>query len=248
MSHIRRTDGPDRLFHITARVNWRAWHLETDQAKSTLADLIIDAATEFGVFVLACVLMSNHMHAVLQSPPEPIYRRLTGRRTPCRHFRPWPANHQKSTVIGQLMRVVRRGMSVLRQSELELSGRFWEAAYDARPITNPLSLLVRVAYDHRNPTKAGVVVRPEDYPWSTANEWATGKKGPIPLILPDSLPFGLRLDEFRKDVTRYQRLRQLDDLDEGMQRLILRGADPATLRDALASCGIDAAIQSRKFL
>ena len=212
------------------------------------------AAAEFGITILAWVLLSNHLHAELQSPSLELYRRLTGRRTRCRHFRPWPPNHQNSTVLGQFMRVVRRTMSVTRQEELEINGRFWEAAYDARPINNAFSLVVRIAYDHRNPIKAGMVQRPEDYIWSSAREWATGQKGPVPLILPDPLPFGLQLDGLREQVIRYQRMRRLDDVSGELKQLLHRGVDEEAIREFLeehgipAKCGFRAATRSRSSL
>ena len=231
MSRIRRDDGPGRVFHVTARVNWKVWHLDDDLAKETLIRLLGRAAREFGVKVLAGVLMANHFHFVLQSPPGPTYRRLTGRRTECRHFRPWPAGHQNSSVVAQLMRTIRRTMSITRQRELGISGRFWESAYDSRPIWSPLSLIVRVAYDHRNPVKQGIVTLAEDYEWSSAMEWATGRAGRIPISLDGELPFGLQLDVLRHDVLRYQMIRALDDLGEELHQLPAAAsqADLATL-------------------
>jgi len=238
MSHLKRQDGPGRVFHVTSRVNWRAWHLQDDSAKDDLAQLLADTAEEYGVAVLACVLLSNHMHAVLQSPPPGLFRRLTGRRTRCRHFRPWPPGHQKSTVIGQFMRVVRRATAVRRQGELGLAGRFWESAYDARPVENTTSLVIRIAYDHRNPVKAGLAKRPEDYIWSTARQWATGKGGAVPLILRNPLPFDVDPEELRAAVLHYQGVRRLDDLTEELEQLLRPGVDPDVLQQFLNENGI----------
>jgi len=241
MSRLPRHDGLGRVFHVTSRVNWRAWHLGDDAAKKSLADLLASAANEFGVALLAYVLMSNHFHVVVQSPPAVLYGRLTGRRTGCRHFRAWPRQHPNSSVIGQFMRIVRRTMSVRRQNELCLSGRFWEAAYDARLVRGPLSLVARIAYDHRNPVKQGMVSVPEAYRWSSAQEWTTGGIGDIALTLPDTLPFGLAFDELRRDVLRYQSAQQFDDIGKELGSLFAADAADEALRRLFVECGIDAA-------
>jgi REP element-mobilizing transposase RayT len=204
VKHYRRADGPDRIFHITSRVNWQVWHLDEHAPKALLAELIREAAERFGVTILAGVLMSNHIHLVVQSPPPALYRRLTGRVTSCRHFRAWPDGHANASVLSQFMRRIRHCMSIRRQSELDLTGRFWDSPFHATPVIDPLSLAVRIAYDHRNPVKANMVQDPEDYEWSSAAEWATGTKGRIPIWLDGTLPFGLSKAELRELVFRYQ--------------------------------------------
>lgn len=219
MSYQIRSDGPGLLHHITARVNWREWHLEDVCAKQCLAQLIREAAEEFGVDVLAAVLMSNHMHLVIRSAPAPLYRHLTTRRMPNRHYLRWPKGHQKSTVIAQFMRSVRQRMSLRRQKELNLSGRFWEGRYNAKPIEDATSLTIRIAYDHRNPVKQGMVVQPEDFRWSTAETWRTGAITPLPVLIRQPLPFGLTYETLRCDVLRYQDEEALDLMGGDLETL-----------------------------
>jgi REP element-mobilizing transposase RayT len=240
MSHLRRKDAPDRVFHITSRVNWSAWHLDDEHAKRELARLLTEAADTFSVALLAAVFMANHFHAVVQSPLPDRYCRLTGRRTGCRHFRPWPKHHQNSSVIAQYMRTVRRKLSVRRQNALGLSGRFWESRYDARIVSDPFSLVVRIAYDHRNPVKQSLVPRPEAYTWSTANEWATGEEGDIPICLQGPLPFGLSFDSLRRSVIHYQQSKALDDCGEEIEKFLASGeeASPDALRALLEEHGV----------
>jgi len=204
VNHNRRSDGPGRIFHVTARVNWQAWLFDDHATKVLLAELIREAAERFGVTILAGVLMSNHIHLVVQSPPPALFHQLTGRRTSCGHFREWPDGHPNACVLSQFMRRFRHRMSILRQSELGLTGRFWDSDFNAQPVIDTLSLVVRIAYDHRNPVKAGMVQRPEDYVWSSAAEWATGCKGLMPISLGSTLPFGLSKAELREQVLRYQ--------------------------------------------
>ena len=199
-----RDDGPGHIFHVTSRVNWQAWHLDEDAPKALLAQLIREAAERFGVTILVGVLMSNHIHLIVQSPPLALYRRLTGRVTSCRHFRAWPDGHANTSVLSRFMRRIRHRMSIMRQSELGLTGHFWDSSFHAAPVIDPLSLVVRIAYDHRNPVKANMVQAPEDYVWSSAAEWATGTKGRMPISLDATFPFGLSKAELHEMVFRYQ--------------------------------------------
>ena len=82
MRYHERNDGPGQIFHVSARVNWRTWHLSDDDTKLSLCELLGQSAEAFGVQIYGGVLMDNHLHAVLQSPPDELYRQLTGRRTP----------------------------------------------------------------------------------------------------------------------------------------------------------------------
>jgi len=218
MSKRSRNDGPGRVFHVTGRVNWRAWHLTKDAAKLHLVKLSRMAAAEYGVSIFAYALMDNHFHQVVQSPDEDLFRRLTSRRTPCRHRVAWPPGHQKASVLAQFMRKVRSGMSRARHRELGLSGHFWEGRYDARPIQGPLSLAIRIAYDHRNPVKAGIVGTPEDYRWSSARPWVTGQDADIPVQL-ERFPFDADPAALHRDVLLYQNTSALDAA-EGLARLL----------------------------
>jgi hypothetical protein len=115
------------------------------------------------------------------------------------------------------MREIRRRLSKLRQSDLGLSGRFWEDDYDARPVRSKESLLVRIAYDHRNPVKAGIVDRAEQYVWSSARSWRFGEEGPIPIAL-DAQPLGLSREELVRQVLRFERWSDLDEFVPSLER------------------------------
>ncbi len=65
--------------------------------------------------------------------------------------------------------------------EAALSGRhLWQADYWDRFIRNERHYAATVAYIHNNPVKAGLVTRPEDWPWSTARQGDSGGTGRWP--------------------------------------------------------------------
>jgi len=181
-----------------------------DGSKLLLAELLRESAESFGVRILAWVFMSNHLHLVVQSPPPGLYAQLTSRTTDCRHTRPWKNGHLKCSVMAQFMRRLRHRMSILRQRELGLTGRFWGSSYDSRLIQDGTSLVVRIAYDHRNPVQQGMALRPEDYVWSSARQWVAGRTGPVSVSITEPLPFGFSAGELREDVLKYQHRADLD--------------------------------------
>jgi len=222
-----RDDAPDALWHVTSRVNWQVWHLAPDEAFAVFRRCLTESLECFGVDALAAIVMSNHFHAVLRSPGRALYRKLTGRLTPCRHFRPWRPDHPKSTVIGQCVRAFKLRVSKEIQAELGLEGHFWDGKHHRTRLLDPTALVVAVAYDHRNPVRAGIVARPELYPRSTASWWTAGTYSIVPVCTRADPPFDLSGDELRSRVCDYQADKRVDDLWECFGKSRLRVDSPA---------------------
>lgn len=204
------------MWHVGSRVNWRTWHLVTEAAFGVFVECLGRAIERFGVDLLAFVLMSNHYHAVLRSPPGSEYRRHTSRRTRCRHTRRYPAGHAKSTVIGQCVHHFKLGVAKRIQRSLGLDGHFWEGRHFRRKIVDALDLVVAIAYDHRNPVREAMATRPEDYPRSSAAWWFNGEAAPLPLCRRADLPFGLSHQDLRGELLRFQGSGQLDGVVEAL--------------------------------
>lgn len=235
-----RDDAPGAVFHVTGRVNWQVWHLKTPARAHVFFSALEKYLALFSMVLIAVVLMSNHYHFVVMSPDEEMFRKLTGRRTRCRHFRAWPRKHPKSSVLSQVMRRFLYVVSRKIQEELGVTGRFWEGVFHATRLYSPADLVIRIAYDHRNPVRAGMVLRPEDYPWSSAAWWAGAGPGPVPVMTDARLPFGLSLDELRTDVARYQADRCLDDAILALRKRDIdwRDLDSDELRQWLHESGL----------
>jgi REP element-mobilizing transposase RayT len=210
---IEREDAPDAVWHVGSRVNWRTWHLVTEEAFWTFVECFRRAIERFGIDLLAFVLMSNHYHAVLRSPPAGLYRQLTSRKTRCRHFRPYPPWHAKSTVVGQCLRQLKLDVANRIQRTLGLGGHFWDGKHFRKRVDDADVLVIVMAYDHRNPVREAMADRPEDYPRSSA-AWWSGSTAALPLCRRSDLPFGLSLESLRAELLRFQRDKRLDDVME----------------------------------
>lgn len=55
----------------------------------------------------------------------------------------------------------------------------WEVGFDRLAIVSQEVLIVKLKYIHNNPLKAGLVGKPEDWQWSSASTYQTGKQGPL---------------------------------------------------------------------
>jgi len=66
--------------------------------------------------------------------------------------------------------------------------RFWQrgGGYD-RNVRTAAKAHEKLKYIHENPLRRELVARVEDWPWSSARAWLTGKDEPIP-INRDSMP------------------------------------------------------------
>jgi REP element-mobilizing transposase RayT len=212
MDTIARKDAPNTVWHITSRVNWRTWHLGPEEACCAFLECLSEAVERFLVDLLAYVVMSNHYHAVVRSPDEESYRRLTGRRTRCRHFLPWPPRHPRSTVIGQCLRTLQLAVGSRIQGKLGLTGHFWEGRHHRRRLEDEWALVTAIAYDHRNPVVQGMAARPEDYARSSAGWWASSGPATVPLCTRRDFPFGSTLERVRSRVVRFQADKRLDDV------------------------------------
>lgn len=215
---IEREDAPDTVWHVGSRVNWRAWHLATEDAYRIFIDCLRRALERFGMDLLAFVLMSNHYHAVLRSPPPALYRQLTSRRTRCRHLRPYPPWHSKSTVVGQCIRQFKLDVANRIQHSLGLAGHFWDGKHFRRKVSDAELLVIVMAYDHRNPVREAMAARPEDYPRSSAAWWSNGDPVGLPICRRPDLPFGLTIESLRAELLRFQADRRLDDVMEGLAK------------------------------
>jgi len=206
----RPVDVPDAIYHVTARVNWRVFHLQPHACVSAFYRVLRGCLVQFGVDLLAYVLMSNHFHLIMRSPPAKLFRELTTRRLRCGHRRPWPLGHQKRSVRAQFMRLLMQGTSTRIQKELGISGHFWEKSYHTRLVLDDFDLIATMAYDHLNPVEASMVQVPEVYRRSSAAWWRDASPSPLPLVQ-RPLPFDLTVEGLRERLLEYQESRAFRD-------------------------------------
>ena len=141
MARLPRLTLPGYPHHVIQRGNNRQPIFASGADHQVLLDLLLENAKKFEVAIHAYVLMSNHFH-LLATP---------------------------STLDGlpQMMQAVGRRYVRYFNDTQQRSGTLWEGRYKSTLIQTDRYLLACMAYIDLNPVRAGLVVQPQDYPWSS---------------------------------------------------------------------------------
>ncbi len=127
-----------------------------------------------GVEVWAYVLMPNHVHLLLFASGNSLIRKFIARL-------------KRSAAIETLQWIFENHPqlwdSLLNQKQ---NPQFWQrgGGYD-RSLWSPDKIRQTVGYIHRNPVRSGLVQNPDEYMWSSFNEWESGNHN---IINPVNLP------------------------------------------------------------
>jgi putative transposase len=141
MPRIARIVVPDFPYHVTQGGNRREDVFFSDQDRRVYLELLRRYAEQHSLVVKAYCLMTNHVHLVAVARTE---HSLSGALKPV-HLR--YAQHVNWTQV--------------------LSGRLWQGRFFSCALDDA-HYWTAVRYVERNPVRAGLVARAEDYAWSSA--------------------------------------------------------------------------------
>jgi putative transposase len=131
-------------YHVINRGNARAEVFRKPEDYAAFQELLREAAARVRMRVLAYCLMPNHFHLTL-----------------------WPrADGDLSRFMQWLLTAhVRR-----YHRHYQSSGHVWQGRFKAFPIQQDAHLLTVLRYIERNPLRAGLVARAEDWLWSSLRQ------------------------------------------------------------------------------
>lgn len=141
MARLPRLTVPGYPHHVIQRGNNRQPIFSSSVDYEYFLGLLDEAARKFGVAIHAYVLMSNHFHLL--------------------------ATPQTDTALPQMMQAVGRRYVRYFNDVHRRSGTLWEGRYKSTLIQAERYLLACMAYIDLNPVRAGMVVQPRDYSWSS---------------------------------------------------------------------------------
>jgi putative transposase len=141
-------------YHVTIRTNNREFRFEQKKAVKYFAQALFEGSTKYGVKVHHFVLMSNHPHLIVWATEPNLHRFM---------------QFVNSQVARRLNRATGR------------SGHLWGDRYRSTIISTDESYLNVIRYIYRNPVRAKMVKRAEEYEDSTLQFYAFGK--PVGLFL-----------------------------------------------------------------
>ena len=153
MARLPRFFVPDTPQHVIQRGNDRQPIFRTTADLAFFKDCLTFAARRHGVVVHAYVLMTNHVHLLV---------------TP-----------ELATSLPRTMQSVGRVYVRYFNAIRERSGTLWEGRYKAAIVDSDRYLLACMRYIEQNPVRAGLVERPERYPWSSFGANALGAQDPL---------------------------------------------------------------------
>lgn len=168
---------PGLPHHLTQRGNDQQPTFFADKDYTTYLAYLEDAAGEHGIAVHAYVLMTNHVH-VLVTPAE-------------------------STSLSLAIQALgRRYVTYINKKYLR-TGTLWEGRFKSSVVDSDYYCLACYRYIELNPVRAGMVVAPAEYRWSSYPRNGLGKTDS--LITPH--PVYLALAQTRSaQATRYRRI------------------------------------------
>jgi len=146
MARLPRLTLPGYPHRVVQRGNNRQAIFASAADYRALLDLIGEQARAFDVAVHAYVLMSNHFHLLV---------------TP-----------QTADGLPKMMQAVGRSYVRWFNQRQQRTGTLWEGRYKSTLIQTDRYLLACMAYIDLNPVRAGLVERPQDYPWSSHLHYA----------------------------------------------------------------------------
>jgi putative transposase len=171
MARLPRLTLANQPHHVIQRGNNRQPIFADRADYQYLLDLLEESAKKFEVAVHAYVLMSNHLHLLV---------------TP-----------QSEEGLPKMMQAVGRSYVRYFNDAQGRSGTLWEGRYKSTLIQTERYLLACMAYIDLNPVRAGLVVAPQDYSWSSHLHYLGARSDR--LITPHSLYWELGNTPFARE-------------------------------------------------
>lgn len=154
MGRRLRTYFPGGFFHVTARTQERQ-HWFDEPLRDYACEALAAIQRRVDVKVSAFVIMTNHLHLVLQQGQLPLASTM-------------------QPLLSRIARAVQRRHGV--------SGHVFGRRYWDHPCTTTEYLLACIDYVHRNPVRAEMCASAADYKWSSQINYL-GQLGRTPVIV-----------------------------------------------------------------
>jgi REP element-mobilizing transposase RayT len=185
MPRRHRNYQPGAIFHLTARTlgreKWFDQHM-----RDRIVDIIRSAQLRSDAKLLAYVVMTNHLHLLIQ---------------------------QGSNPLSKLMQPICRRIALLVQLEQNRCGYIFERRFRDHTCRTPARVRRTIAYIHYNPVEARLCASPEQWRWSSHDVYAGvgGLPSDRPTVVPLLGLFASQADasqrELRSDYLGYTRWR-----------------------------------------
>lgn len=170
--HTISRDAPG--YYLTSVVQRRLQLFVSDNLNTVVCNALNEARRSGKFALYAYVIMPDHLHVVVDSALSPaetlrFINGITGRRV---------IDHLKSLRAHDLLK---RLEHAVRERDYRYS--LWDHHPNKRLLWSEEMLMERVHYTHRNPVRAGLVERADDYRWSSIRCWNRNPLEDEPLLM-----------------------------------------------------------------
>jgi putative transposase len=152
LSKLKRFHGTRDLHFITFSCYRRLPLLGTALARTVFEQALEDVRRWYGMFITGYVVMPEHVHLLVGEPERSTL----------------------SIALQMLKQNVARTLCVPEDQP-----RFWQRRYYDFNVWTEEKRIEKLRYIHRNPVTRGLVVKPEDWTWSSFRHWPTGEESVV---------------------------------------------------------------------
>lgn len=153
MGRPPRISFPGALFHITVRGNNKGEIFIDKKDYQKFLNILRKYKEEFSFHLYAYVLMSNHFHLLMQIGEK--------------------------IGLSKIMQVLNTAYTKYFTSKYQRVGHVFQGRFHSVLVDKDEYLLVLTQYIHLNPVRANLVTQPEDYLWSSCNNYLRGRSGAL---------------------------------------------------------------------
>jgi len=153
MPRVARSIPEEGVLHITARRNNKRMLFRKEKDLNYMRYLLDKYSKRYLCPIYHYVFMPTHIHLIVE---------FTGK-----------------GFLSKMMHGICMKYAMYYNKKYGLIGHFWQDRFKSFVIDTDEYLLACGIYIEKNPVKAGLVAKPENYKWSSYNFYAFGKKNEI---------------------------------------------------------------------
>ena len=156
---------PDAAYFVTSTIIEWLPVFTTQACCDILADSLSFCRDRKGLKIYGWVIMHNHFHAIVAAPD------LSGALADLKKFTARKLVEQLSIEKREWLL---NQFSYYRARHKISSHQIWQEGFHPQEILGDTMMLQKLEYLHHNPIRAGLVVAPEHWRYSSAHEWLPG--------------------------------------------------------------------------
>ena len=143
---------PGAHYHVTARGNEQKDIYKSRRDREKFLDYLESSVTRYGAVIHAYCLMTNHYHLLLETPEGN---------------------------LPEIIRHINGAYTNYYNTKRKRAGHLFQGRYKAILIEADSYMMELSRYIHLNPVRVGMVTKPEDYQWSSYQDYIGARPAPF---------------------------------------------------------------------